>query len=184
MKSYSQRSDVLVDSDDPSLQRKIRWYLFQLAQASASADGMGISAKGVSGNGYSGHYFWDTEIYVLPFLTYTNQQWAKYPPGLHFNDPGSHQTRAHHERRGHALPVAHHQRRGSQRLLSGGHRAVSYQRRREAAYSLDRYLNAACDDEFLRGGCGGNSGGHRSHVGLLGTSGVVPEHNAAFTFTG
>ncbi|GAA1498949.1 HAD-IA family hydrolase [Paeniglutamicibacter kerguelensis] len=69
-------ADVVVDAD-PLLQRAIRWNLFQLAQASARADGMGISAKGVSGDGYSGHYFWDTEIYVLPFLTYTNPQWAR-----------------------------------------------------------------------------------------------------------
>lgn len=69
-------ADVVVDAD-PLLQRAIRWNLFQLAQASARSDGLGISAKGVSGDGYSGHYFWDTEIYVLPFLTYTNPQWAR-----------------------------------------------------------------------------------------------------------
>ena len=34
-------------------------------------------AKGVTGSGYSGHYFWDTEIYVLPFLTYTTPLWAR-----------------------------------------------------------------------------------------------------------
>lgn len=69
-------SDVVVHAD-PLLQRAIRWNIYALAQASARSDGLGISAKGVSGNGYSGHYFWDTEIYVLPFLTYTNPQWAR-----------------------------------------------------------------------------------------------------------
>jgi alpha,alpha-trehalose phosphorylase len=34
-------------------------------------------AKGVTGSGYSGHYFWDTEIYVLPFLAYTTPLWAR-----------------------------------------------------------------------------------------------------------
>ncbi|MDO5499991.1 MAG: glycosyl hydrolase family 65 protein [Propionibacteriaceae bacterium] len=61
----------------PALQQAIRWNLFQLAQAAARAEGQGIAAKGVTGSGYSGHYFWDTEIYVLPFLTYTMPQAAR-----------------------------------------------------------------------------------------------------------
>ncbi|MFD5213135.1 glycoside hydrolase family 65 protein [Microbacterium sp. NPDC058345] len=70
------RSDVRITGRD-DLQQATRWCLFQLAQAAARADGVGVPAKGLSGSGYSGHYFWDTEIYVLPFLTYTSPQWAK-----------------------------------------------------------------------------------------------------------
>ncbi|MDO5681533.1 MAG: glycosyl hydrolase family 65 protein [Propionibacteriaceae bacterium] len=61
----------------PAVQQAVRWNLFQLAQAAARAEGLGIAAKGVTGSGYSGHYFWDTEIYVLPFLTYTMPQAAR-----------------------------------------------------------------------------------------------------------
>ncbi|UYO97864.1 glycoside hydrolase family 65 protein [Microbacterium sp. M28] len=74
--AFWERSDVRIEGQD-SLQQATRWCLFQLAQASARADGSGVPAKGVSGSGYSGHYFWDTEIYVLPFLTYTSPQWAR-----------------------------------------------------------------------------------------------------------
>lgn len=70
------RSDVRVDAE-PGVQQAVRWNLFQLVQASARADGRGISAKGLSGSGYSGHYFWDSEVYVLPFLTYTTPLWAR-----------------------------------------------------------------------------------------------------------
>jgi len=70
------RSDVRIAGHD-DLQQATRWCLFQLAQASARADGLGVPAKGMTGSGYSGHYFWDTEIYVLPFLTYTTPQWAR-----------------------------------------------------------------------------------------------------------
>ncbi|WP_053353381.1 glycoside hydrolase family 65 protein [Leucobacter musarum] len=73
---FWERSDVRVDAD-PGVQQAIRWNLFQVAQASARADGRGIPAKGLTGSGYSGHYFWDTEIYVLPFLTYTSPFWAR-----------------------------------------------------------------------------------------------------------
>ncbi|GAB3712794.1 glycoside hydrolase family 65 protein [Mariniluteicoccus flavus] len=74
--TFWERSDVEVPGQ-PHLQQAIRWNLFQVAQASARAEAYGIAAKGVSGSGYSGHYFWDTEIYVLPFLTYTNPQAAR-----------------------------------------------------------------------------------------------------------
>ena len=70
------RSDVKIAGHD-DLQQATRWCLFQLAQAAARADGLGVPAKGVTGSGYSGHYFWDTEIYVLPFLAYTTPLWAR-----------------------------------------------------------------------------------------------------------
>ncbi|WP_040281776.1 glycoside hydrolase family 65 protein [Tessaracoccus massiliensis] len=69
-------SDVVIEGQ-PALQQAVRWCLFQLAQASARADQMGIPAKGVTGSGYEGHYFWDTEIYLLPFLTYTSPRAAR-----------------------------------------------------------------------------------------------------------
>ncbi|RFA21136.1 glycoside hydrolase family 65 protein [Subtercola boreus] len=73
---FWERSDAeIVGRDD--LQQAVRWNLFQVAQAAARADGLGIAAKGVTGSGYSGHYFWDTEIYVIPFLAYTNPMWAR-----------------------------------------------------------------------------------------------------------
>jgi len=64
------RSDVEIEGH-PALQQATRWNLFQLAQATARTDGDGVAAKGVSGSGYGGHYFWDSEIYVMPFLSYT-----------------------------------------------------------------------------------------------------------------
>ncbi|KQO95717.1 glycoside hydrolase family 65 protein [Leifsonia sp. Leaf264] len=69
--AYWKRTDVVIGGQ-PALQQAVRWNLFQLAQASARTDGGGVAAKGVSGTGYGGHYFWDSEIYVLPALTYTS----------------------------------------------------------------------------------------------------------------
>ncbi|MCA3772736.1 glycosyl hydrolase family 65 protein, partial [Cutibacterium sp.] len=59
------------------IQQAVRWNLFQIAQASARADQLGIPAKGVTGSGYEGHYFWDTEVYVIPMLTYTHPRIAE-----------------------------------------------------------------------------------------------------------
>ena len=74
--NFWDRSDVEVEGPAET-QQAIRFNLFQLAQASARAETAGIAAKGVTGSGYSGHYFWDTETYVLPFLTYTMPQFAR-----------------------------------------------------------------------------------------------------------
>ncbi len=74
--AFWERSDVRIAGHD-DLQQAARWCLFQLAQATARTDGLGVPAKGLTGSGYSGHYFWDTEIYVLPFLAYTTPTWAR-----------------------------------------------------------------------------------------------------------
>lgn len=73
---FWRRSDVEI-AQRPAEQQAVRWSLFQLAQATARSDGWGIPAKGVTGAGYEGHYFWDAEIYVLPFLTFTSPIWAR-----------------------------------------------------------------------------------------------------------
>jgi len=78
------RSDVEIEGDPAlhkrpagEMQQALRWNLFQILQASARAEGAGIPAKGLTGQTYEGHYFWDTEIYVMPFLTYTAPRVAR-----------------------------------------------------------------------------------------------------------
>jgi alpha,alpha-trehalose phosphorylase len=73
---FWQRSDVAIDGD-ARVQQSVRWNLFQLLQVSARVEGSGIGARGLTGQTYEGHYFWDTEIYVLPFLIYTAPRIAR-----------------------------------------------------------------------------------------------------------
>ena len=63
-------ADVEVDGD-PECQQAVRFGLFHVLQASARAEGRAIPGKGLTGDGYDGHAFWDTEGFVLPVLTYT-----------------------------------------------------------------------------------------------------------------
>jgi alpha,alpha-trehalose phosphorylase len=67
---YWEHSDVHVDGD-PEIQQAVRFGIFQILQAGARSEGRAIPAKGLTGPGYDGHAFWDTESYVLPVLTYT-----------------------------------------------------------------------------------------------------------------
>ncbi|OFI38363.1 kojibiose phosphorylase [Arthrobacter sp. SW1] len=70
-RDYWATADIVIGGQT-DMQQAVRWNLFQLAQATARAGVAGIPAKGVSGSGYEGHYFWDQEIYLLPYLSYTN----------------------------------------------------------------------------------------------------------------
>jgi alpha,alpha-trehalose phosphorylase len=63
-------ADVEVEGD-PSVQQAVRFGLFHVLQAGARAERRPIAAKGLTGTGYDGHSFWDTESYVLPVLTAT-----------------------------------------------------------------------------------------------------------------
>ena len=71
------RTDVIIEGDDEA-QISIRFNLFQmLIAAPRHDDRVNIGAKTLSGFGYRGHAFWDTEIFMLPLFTYTAPHIAK-----------------------------------------------------------------------------------------------------------
>jgi alpha,alpha-trehalose phosphorylase len=70
------QADVEVEGDD-ELQQAVRVGLFHVLQAGLRAERQPIPAKGLTGPGYDGHTFWDTETYVLPVLTYTASHAAR-----------------------------------------------------------------------------------------------------------
>jgi len=63
-------ADVEVEGDT-ELQQAVRFCLFHVLQSGARGEMRAIAAKGLTGPGYDGHAFWDTESFVLPVLTYT-----------------------------------------------------------------------------------------------------------------
>jgi alpha,alpha-trehalose phosphorylase len=67
---YWDRADVEIEGD-PELQQAIRFAMWHTLQAGARGEQRAIAAKGLTGPGYDGHTFWDTEMFVLPVLTYT-----------------------------------------------------------------------------------------------------------------
>ena len=67
---FWKRADVELDGDT-ELQQAVRFALFHTLQAGARAEQRAIGAKGLTGPGYDGHTFWDSERFVLPVLTYT-----------------------------------------------------------------------------------------------------------------
>ncbi len=67
---FWRRAEVTL-TGDAEIEHAIRFALFHVLQAAARAEGQAIPAKGLTGVGYDGHAFWDTEMFVLPVLTHT-----------------------------------------------------------------------------------------------------------------
>jgi alpha,alpha-trehalose phosphorylase len=67
---FWERADVELEGDT-ELQQAVRFGLFHTLQAGARSERRAIAAKGLTGPGYDGHTFWDTETFVLSVLTYT-----------------------------------------------------------------------------------------------------------------
>ena len=62
-----QEADVVVDGD-PELQRAIRFALFHVMASVGEGGEAAVGARGLSGSAYRGHVFWDSDVFVLPFL--------------------------------------------------------------------------------------------------------------------
>eukprot|EP01060_Flectonema_neradi_P029254 TRINITY_DN3998_c1_g1_i1.p1 TRINITY_DN3998_c1_g1~~TRINITY_DN3998_c1_g1_i1.p1 ORF type:complete len:1132 (+),score=222.03 TRINITY_DN3998_c1_g1_i1:82-3477(+) len=76
LKEFYEVSDIVIHGDE-LLQQGLRFNLFHLVQAVGRDGQTNIGAKGITGEGYNGHYFWDTEIYILPFFLYTKPDIAR-----------------------------------------------------------------------------------------------------------
>ncbi|MFD0898362.1 glycoside hydrolase family 65 protein [Loigolactobacillus binensis] len=148
-KQFWQDSDVLIEGD-PILQKGIRFNLYHLYQAAGRDHRTDIPAKGLTGSGYEGHYFWDTEMYMLPFFIYTQPQIAKALLGYRYA----------------TLPAAG-QRAREMAIKSGvlfpwrtinGEEASAYfpagtaqvHINADIAYATDQYIRATGDTDFLQ----------------------------------
>jgi alpha,alpha-trehalose phosphorylase len=145
------RADVRVQTGAPDsarTQQAIRWNLFQVAQATWRAEGAGVPAKGLTGQAYEGHYFWDTEVHVLPFLSYTQPRIARNL--LRFRHSMLQRARERARELGH---------RGAMfpwRTINGEEASAYYQAgtaqyhlNADIAYAIRRYANVRGDMDFL-----------------------------------
>jgi alpha,alpha-trehalose phosphorylase len=148
--AFWERADVEVeDGAPPEKQQVIRWNLFQLLQASARAEGHGIGARGLTGQTYEGHYFWDTEIYVLPFLIYTNPPIARSI--LKFRYDQLDKARARARELGHpgaTFPWRTIDGHEASAYYAAG--TAQYHINADIAYAIRKYVEVTGDEAFLR----------------------------------
>ena len=145
---YWNDADVEIGGD-PALQQGLRFNLLHLLQSCGRDGRTNIAAKGVTGSGYDGHYFWDTEIYIFPVLLHTQPQIARKL--LEF--------------RYHTLPAA--RRRASEldhangalfpwRTIAGDECSsyfpagtAQFHINADIAFAVKRYWEATGDDDFM-----------------------------------
>ena len=144
---FWERSDVEVDGP-PEIQQAVRWNLFQLAQAGGRAEGGGIPAKGVTGSGYSGHYFWDTEVYTLPFFTYTTPKCTRSALRFRYKLLDMARLRAQQmTQRGALFPWRTINGEEASAYYAAG--TAQYHIDADIAYALRQYVDATGDLEFM-----------------------------------
>jgi alpha,alpha-trehalose phosphorylase len=150
---FWRRSYLEVGGVPPQTQQAINWNLFQLAQSSARADGRGIPAKGLTGSGYSGHYFWDSEVYVSPFLVFTSPQWARNALRFRASLLPSARRRAAQMNEEGAL-FAWRTINGEEASAYYAAGTAQYHINADITYALTRYVRATGDAEFIAGSAG------------------------------
>ena len=75
---YLKKSRIEIGTDDDYVKTAINFALYHLRIMVKPDDNrVGIGAKALSGEGYKGHSFWDTELFILPYFTHTHPEIAR-----------------------------------------------------------------------------------------------------------
>jgi len=148
--SFWERSDidiVNVNADDEQL-ISLRFNMYNLLQSGMGSSG--IPAKGLSGEGYQGHCFWDTEIYTMPFFLYTRPQAARKL--LEYRYHALPEARNNARILGHSRGAAYPWRTISGRECSVHYPSGSaqYHINADIAYAVWRYWEGTSDEAFLK----------------------------------
>ncbi|MFQ5972282.1 MAG: glycoside hydrolase family 65 protein [Alphaproteobacteria bacterium] len=145
---FWRNSDVRIGGA-PELQQIIRWNLFQLLQASGRAEGVGIGARALSGSAYEGHYFWDAEMYVLPFLIYTAPRKALRLLEFRYSQLAKARVRARQlGHRGAMFPWRTINGDEASAYYAAG--TAQYHLNADIVFAIEKYVNATGDEDFLR----------------------------------
>ena len=157
MEDFWRRSDVRVRDIQESrtkrstveIQQAIRFNLFHILQASARADDLGVAAKGLTGQAYEGHYFWDTEIYLMPFLIYTAPRLARNLLFFRYNMLDHARARARQlGHRGATFPWRTISGEEASAYYAAG--TAQYHINADIMYAMRKYVLATGDERFLR----------------------------------
>jgi len=145
---FWESADIKIEGDRIS-QRGLRFNIFNLFQCAPRVPNTSIPAKGLSGEGYEGHYFWDAEIYMLPFFVYTQPLLAKNL--LLFRYSTLNHAREHARRMGHSRGAAYPWRTITGRECSSHYPTGSaqYHINADIAYAIWRYWEARDDVAFI-----------------------------------
>ena len=148
-RAFWEYGDVKVKGDD-GLCQGIRFNLFHIMQAAGRDGRTGMGAKGLSGEGYEGHYFWDTEMYILPVFVYTAPEIAKAL--LEYRFSTLEQARARARVLGHPKGALFPWRtiNGEEASTYFPLGTAQYHINADIAYAFSLYTDVTGDDNFLK----------------------------------
>jgi len=131
------------------IQQAIRFNLFHVLQASARGEHYGVAAKGLTGSAYEGQYFWDTEIYMMPFLIYTSPRIAKNLLMFRYRMLDRARERARElSKRGAMFPWRTINGDEASAYYAAG--TAQYHINADIMYAMRKYVHATGDKEFLQ----------------------------------
>lgn len=135
---------------DVDAQRVVNFALFQLHQASAAVSGTGIPAKGLTGQAYEGHHFWDSDVFVGPFLSATNPAAAEAViRWRHALLPKAHQRAAEMSLEGALFPWRTISGEEASAFFEAG--TAQFHVAGDVVYGLRNHVAVTGDDELLFG---------------------------------
>ena len=144
-----EESDIEIKGDDKN-QQGIRYCIYQLAQTyhGYSKDN-NIGAKGLTGEAYSGHAFWDSETYCLPYYLFSNKEASKNLLMFRYNTLNEAKERATQlDCVGACFPIA--TRNGKEGCNLWQHASLQLQPSTAVAYAIFHYMNLYNDEEFMQ----------------------------------
>ncbi|NNG21671.1 glycoside hydrolase family 65 protein [Massilia sp. ML15P13] len=142
------QADVEIEGDD-ALQQGVRFNQYHLLQSVGRDGKTNIAAKGVTGEGYEGHYFWDTEIYVFPFFLFSKPEIARSL--LQYRYAGLPKARERARQMSHTRGALYPWRTIAGEECSAYYPAgtAQYHINADVAYSIRLYLMATGDFDFI-----------------------------------
>ena len=151
--AFWDEADVEIAGDD-ALQQGMHFNQYHLLQSVGRDGKTNIAAKGVTGEGYEGHYFWDTEIYIFPFFLYSKPEIARKL--LDYRYAGLPKARERARQMSHAKGALYPWRTIAGDECSAYYPAgtAQYHINADIAYSIKLYFEATGDLDFMaQAGC-------------------------------
>jgi len=148
LKDYWENCLLEIKGDD-DLTEAVNYNMYQLIQSVGKDEYCNITAKGLSGEGYEGHYFWDTEMYIEPFFNLTEPSITKNLIGFRYNT--MEQARENAKLLGHKKGVLYPWRTIMGKECSGFFPSgtAGYHINGDIAYSVISYYLATKDLDFI-----------------------------------
>ena len=140
---------IEIEGND-EINQMLQYNIYQLNSSHLGLSDFNICSKGLSGEGYEGHYFWDTEIYMFPFFLYTNPKKAKALIENRFKHLKEAKIEAYKLGVTHGAKIPWRTIRGNELSPYYPAGSAQFHINSDVAYTIIKYMEMTQDVEFLK----------------------------------